>query len=292
MNRRSNKLILFVTPFLVLFACQPTAAVKTDSITKLYAETAIFSNIRYGTADSSQLRLDVYSPAIKLGEEPWVDFTSDLKPTLVYFHGGGWVSGDKISRSLELLPYLEKGWNVVTVDYRLLSKEVNLSDCIQDCTEALDWVTAHADFYKFDLSKLVLSGESAGGHLALLVGLKAGKEKVSAIVNWFGISDVKEAIDFWNDDPYTSLVVGEEDPDSLFRNTSPINYISGEAPPIITIHGTKDTSVPFSQAELLHEALNNAQVDNELISIKNKNHGNFSTEEMSDSFQSIWQFLK
>ncbi|MEL7534136.1 MAG: hypothetical protein AAFN10_22710, partial [Bacteroidota bacterium] len=76
---------------------------------------SVASNISYKSVGAVELKLDVYFPAKKLGKEPWNVVSAEPKPTLIYFHGGGWISGDRISRFLGLLPYLEKDWCVVNV---------------------------------------------------------------------------------------------------------------------------------------------------------------------------------
>lgn len=199
-----------------------------NPVAALYSKTVLDSNVKYAEVDSTSLYLDVYYPAKRLGEAPYIEISTEYKPTLLYFHGGGWSEGDRISRSLELLPYVEKGWCVVTADYRLLGP-TNLMDCIQDCRLALNWVYEQASKYKFDTTCIVVSGESAGGHLALMTGIANTPLyatdsiptnrtlKVAAIVNWFGITDVEKAINFWNNEAYTQQIVGKyADKDQIF----------------------------------------------------------------------------
>jgi acetyl esterase/lipase len=107
---------------------------------------------------------------------------------------------------LAFLPYLETGWSVVNVEYRLA--RVSLAPAaVEDCRCALRWVIRNAKQYNFDTNKIVVTGHSAGGHLALTTGIlpaSAGLDrqcpgneelKVAAIVNWFGITDVVDLLD-------------------------------------------------------------------------------------------------
>src|SRR5205085_7887430 len=126
------------------------------------SNTQVVSNLEYKNFDSIHLLLDVYVQAKRLGEPPWVEYSSDRKPTLLFLHGGGWTSGDKISRSLFLMPYISKGWCVVTANYRHLD-QTDLPGIIGDARSALNWLYENADKYKFDTSKIIVSGESAGG---------------------------------------------------------------------------------------------------------------------------------
>ena len=118
------------------------------------------SGITYLTANNWEAKLDLYLP-----HEP-----SGPSPTLVYIHGGGWVGGTKESSVLSLLPYLEMGWAVVNVEYRLA--RISLAPAaVEDCRCALRWVIQNAKQYNFDTGKLVVTGHSAGGHLSLTTGM-------------------------------------------------------------------------------------------------------------------------
>lgn len=91
--------------------------------------------------------------------------TADAKGTLVYIHDGGYTAGDKWNREDYLFRYVEDGYNVVNVNY-LLSPESRYPDRLAQVDQALAYVAAHAEDYGIDLTKIVLSGDSAGGQLA------------------------------------------------------------------------------------------------------------------------------
>src|SRR4029079_7112229 len=127
--------------------------------------------------------------------------------------GGGWTGGAKETQLLSLLPYMEMGWNVVNVEYRLA--KVSLAPAaVEDCLCALRWVIRNAKQYNFDTSKLVVSGSSAGGHLALTTAMIPASEgldregpgneelKVAAVVDCFGITDVVDLLDGQNRKTY------------------------------------------------------------------------------------------
>lgn len=275
-----------------------------DPVAALYSNTQVISNIEYKRMDSIRLLLDVYVPARRLGEPPWVEYTVKSKPTLLFLHGGGWTSGDKISRSLFLMPYVSRGWCVVTANYRHL-EQAGLPAIIGDARSALHWIYQNAGKYKFDTARIIVSGESAGGHLALMTGLitsdvpfqEGGQPinrfiKVAGIVNWFGVADLAKASTSW-DKSYFKQVAGDSShADSIFRLSSPVNYITGASPPVITIHGDQDRSAPYDQAPLLHDQLKRAGVKNYLFTVKGKKHGNFNANEMTAIYKDIWKFLK
>src|SRR5688572_18416875 len=165
--RRSVFLVVFVAH---LVACEKKSAPAIDPVSALYSDTHVISNIEYSNTDSISLKLDVYVQTKRLGEPPWVEYSDDRKPTLLFLHGGGWTSGDKVSRSLFLMPYVDKNWCVVTANYRHLD-QANLIEICRDARSALNWIYDNAEKYKFDTTKIIVSGESAGGHLALMTGL-------------------------------------------------------------------------------------------------------------------------
>lgn len=261
-------------------------------------------NITYSIANNTELKLDLYLPRVR---------TAPL-PTLILFHGGGWVDGQKERNVFYLLPYLSMGWAVINVEYRM-AKNSLAPAAVEDCRCALRWATYHAKEYSLDTSRFVLTGTSAGGHLALITGMLPNGNafdrrcptdssvrwnqatepplKVAAIVNWFGITDVAELIDGPNAKHYAVEWFGSmSNREELARQVSPINYVRAGLPPIITIHGDGDDVAPYSQAVRLHAALDKAKVPNQLVTIHGRKHGGFNREELVSSYDAIREFLR
>ena len=254
----------------------------------------IIPNVTYLTASNFEAKLDVYKRRDTTGPQP----------TVIYMHGGFWAAGTKEGSLMSLMPWMEMGWNVVNVEYRLARVAVAPA-AVEDCMCALRFLATHAKDYDIDTTKIVLTGESAGGHLALTTGIipeTAGLDrecasttplpKVAAIVNWFGITDVYDVIDGphranaamqW----FGSLPNREE----IARRVSPLTYVRSGLPPILTVHGDADTTVPYQHAVRLHEALNKAGVTNQLVTIPGGKHGNFTPEERTRIYSSIREFL-
>jgi acetyl esterase/lipase len=264
---------------------------------------AVLTNLTYLTASNVPLKLDVYFPEKSPG----------VFPALIYFHGGGWVFGNKESNVMHLLPYFEMGWTVVIVQYRLAN--VSLAPAaVEDCRCALRWVLRNAEKFKVDTRRIVLSGHSAGGHLALITALlpeSAGLDRqcpagfgspadvpraeprVAAVVNWFGITDVNDLLGGPNEQGYATAWFGSlKNREELARAVSPLTYVRAGAPPVVTIHGDADKLVPYSHAVRLHAALEKAGVANELHTIPRGDHGGFTAEENAAAFRAIRAFLK
>ena len=290
--------LLFTSPV-------PVTAQEGDSVAvDIMSKYRVAPNITYLTASGYESKLDVMTPR---GESP--------APTLIYIHGGGWVGGTKESSVLRALPYLEMGWAVVNVEYRM-ARNALAPGAVEDCRCALRWVHRNAEEYGFDTSRIVTTGASAGGHLSLTTGMlpaSAGLDRlcpdsdtskpgwakamepempVAAIVNWFGITDVGDLLHGENAKTYAVAWMGSK-PDrmDLAKRVSPMTYVRSSLPPILTIHGNADNIVPYQHALNLHAALDEAGVTNKIHTVPGKGHGNFSAEETQEIFQVIRAFL-
>ncbi len=306
MNRKFYALALFVALFAVCDTSFGQAQTSnTDKWTDYVAgEYDILPNITYAIANNTELKLDLYLPRDR----------SAPKLTLILFHGGGWVAGQKERNVLWFLPYLSMGWAVINVEYRIARNSLAPA-AVEDCRCALRWATYNAKQYNLDAAKFVLTGTSAGGHLSLITGMlpahsvfdrqcptndstrwSKGTEpemKVAAIVNWFGITDVADLIDGPNAKHYAMEWFGSmSNRQELARQLSPINYVRSGLPPIITIHGSEDNIVPYNQAVRLHAALDKAGVPNQLVTIRGAGHGGFGRQDLVNSFATIREFLR
>lgn len=256
------------------------------------------SGFVYRRANSIDLKLDV----ITAGPE------TEVRPTVIYFHGGGWVHLTKEDRIFYVLPYLARGMNAVNVEYRLANQSLAPA-AVEDCRCALRWVYRHAHEFGFNRDKLIGIGESAGGHLALMTGMidssagfddacarSLGEEAigVAVIVNYFGITDVGDLLDGANRRPWAVEWFGSlPNRAELATRLSPLNYVKKGIPPIITVHGTDDRAVPYEHAKRLHAALDQAGVLNRLVAISGGGHGQrrFSREQNIHAQAAIFQFL-
>ena len=254
-------------------------------------------NVTYRTANDHgaknfEAKLDIYR---RLSAGP--------TPTVIYIHGGGWYRGSKEKSFLQLLPYFEMGWSVVNVEYR--RAPVSLAPAaVEDCRCALRWVIHHADEYNFDSNKLVLSGHSAGGHLSLITGMLpssggfdgqgTGKEElqVAAIINWYGITDVSDVFNGLNKRSFAARwLSGVENHDELARRLSPVSQIRKDLPPILTVHGDADPTVPYAHAVQLHQGLTAADIPNMLVTVPGGEHWGFTEKQVLRIWADIRKFL-
>jgi acetyl esterase/lipase len=284
--------------FIALLLISPVSALaqSADALAaaiSFQTDYQITPNITYLTANNFEAKLDVYRRRN----------VSQPQPTLIYIHGGGWTGGTKEQSSLAVLPFLQMGWNVVNVEYRLA--RVSLAPAaVEDCLCALRWVYRNAKLYDFDTSRLVVTGDSAGAHLALTTGMlpeSAGMDrqcpgteplKVAAIVNWYGITDVVDLLDGPNMKTYAvTWLAATANREDLAKRISPLTYVRPGLPPVITIHGDADPTVPYTHALRLRDALEKAHVPNRLVTVPGGKHGGFSQAERVTIYAAIREFL-
>lgn len=288
----------------VLVAPRSAQAQLSDTtafLADLSNQYRVVPNVTYHVANNHENKLDLYLPANASGPVP----------VLLMIHGGGWVAGTKESQLLRAMPYLEMGWAVANVTYRLVHVS-RAPAAIEDCLCALQWIARNADDYNFDLSRIVTTGNSAGGHLALTTGMVPassglGREctsgsftgpptvptvTVAAIINWYGITDVGDLVHGENTKGYAvQWLGGLADRDAVARQASPLTYVRAGLPPVLTIHGDADPVVPYQHGVRLHEALQTAGVASELHTVSGGGHGGFSTPQTLAIYLTIKQFL-
>ncbi len=187
-------------------------------------------NIRYAEGAGKRHLLDVYQPKSPISKAP----------VLLQIHGGAWIIGDKSQQGLPLMLHLaSEGWVCVANNYRL-SPTATFPDHLVDCKQALAWVREHIAEYGGDPDFVVVTGGSAGGHLAALVALtendpqyQPGFEQtdtsVAACVPFYGVYDLVAEIgaspaDEWLAKKVMKTTVAENR--DLFESGSPTFLVS------------------------------------------------------------------
>lgn len=289
---------------ILMFFCLSSAAVAAHaqggrdefpSDTIHLADTYVVTpDITYRSVNGYEAKLDVYQHA---GKTP--------RLTLMYIHGGAWRDDrNKDQFALWLVPYMQLGWNVVNVEYRSSGLAAAPAG-VEDCLCALHWIFQNAGRYGFDPRQIVVMGNSAGSDLALMVGMTppdsnlqkacphSDTERVAAIVDWFGVTDVAELIEGPNKRAWAKAWIGSE-PGALKRaqSVSPLNYVRPGLPPTIIIHGDGDPVVPYQQSVKLNEALEKASVPHELVTVRSAKHGFTDPNDRIATSIRVFQFLK
>jgi len=273
-----------------------SAQLSEQAVWAAYApnQYQVTPDVTYLTSEGFESRLDLYVPRNATAPTP----------VLMYFHGGFWVRGSKDASMLNILPYLEMGWAVVNVGYRL--GRISLAPAaVQDARCALRWVVRNAAQYRLDTSRIVTTGHSAGGHLSLMTGMLTpaaglddrcpGSEplSVAAIIDWYGPTDVGDQLEGPNrQDAVVEWFGGMPDRFEVAERVSPLTYVRRDLPPILTIHGDADRTVPYEHAVRLHAALEAAGAKHELHTVPGGAHGGFTRDQTVQIFQTINRFLR
>ncbi|MFD0857038.1 alpha/beta hydrolase fold domain-containing protein, partial [Actinomadura adrarensis] len=206
---------------------------------------------------SLRLKLDVYRPKDRQDDA--------LCPGLMEIHGGAWVIGSKREQGLALLNQMAlQNWVGFNVDYRL-SPRATWPEHLLDLKRFLKWYREHAADHGADPDFLIVTGGSAGGHLAAMLALtpnlpefQPGFEDVDTTVqgcvSFYGVYDLVEPGPWRVPMGATPLMqrmvlkksfAKEQD---AFLKASPVNYLRKDAPPFFVIHGTHDSLIPVAEA--------------------------------------------
>ena len=241
-----------------------------------------FRDLEYLPGGHERHKLDLYLPA---------SATAPL-PLILWVHGGGWQNGSKDDCPPLRQGYLEKGYAIASINYRL-SQHAAFPAQIQDCKTAVRWLRAHADTYGLDPHRFGAWGSSAGGHLVALLGTSGDvkdfdvgphldlSSRVQAVCDYFGPSDfVALAQSRDASRPATfmspeSRLIGAfvlDHPDKAAR-ANPITYVSTDDPPFLIVHGDSDFVVPLAQSTLLFDALKGAGLDARFHTLRDAGHG-------------------
>lgn len=208
---------------------------------------------------------------------PPINESCELSPLYFLIPGGGWHHENRESMfefSADSVNTLrEKGFSTVSIDYRVTSDgRTNMYDILEDCFDALCFIADNAEKLKIDKNNISLSGHSAGGYLALMLGycdctLFSKNKKNYTIRSIIAMSPPTVLYDnnthrlqmdleaaFRNDNSETAL-----------KKTSPIEYVSKDVPATLLIAGTSDWLVYANSAEILYGKLKDCGAKSELL---------------------------
>jgi acetyl esterase/lipase len=242
-------------------------------------------DLPYVAGGHERQKLDLYLPA-----------SGSRWPLVVSIHGGAFRMGSKDAEpALSAPAFVAHGFAVAAINYRL-SQQAIFPAQIEDAKAAVRWLRANAPRYGYDPARLAAFGDSAGGHLAAMLGttgdvkaLDVGanldqSSRVQAVVDFFGPTDflqmdahrldAQSMVHDTPDSPESQLVGGpiRENPDRVAR-ANPITYVTPDDPPFLIVHGDADALVPHHQSVLLEAALRKAGVRVELVTIAGGRHG-------------------
>jgi len=262
-------------------------------------------NIKIG--DKAAQLVDMLYPKDMKKSDPALSTPAKKHPGVIMFHGGGWIRTSKSTMSTFYNRYLAHGFVVCNAEYRLADSTGQFTPeftpapgAVQDALKAAKWFYEHADEYNVDKDRIVVTGASAGGHIALMVGLCndekvgpiAGKDfKIAAIVNGYGCVDVPALLakqrpgDFasqWLPDGPTRAEIAKQ--------MSPMTYVRKDIPPLITVQGANDSTHPVADSQRFTAALKAAGADADIHLVNGAGHG-FTNTTWPDAEKATFDWL-
>ncbi len=238
------------------------------------AEATVLRDVCYGEAGGERLLMDIYRPT-----------SGGPHAVVVLVHGGGWLGGNKEGHRQTGLMLARNGYAACSIDYRLAPKHPYPA-AFDDCQRAVRWIRKHAFEHEFDPRRIAALGDSAGGHLVALIGVRDTRDRSdpelrgyssrpNAVVAYYGAHELKR---MWLIEmahrPLTAWLGGPpEGLEKRYEETSPVSMVTSRACPFLLIHGSSDTVNPLEQSELMHAALRKAGVDSTLLVLPGAGHG-------------------
>jgi acetyl esterase/lipase len=276
-------LLLFAAPALAQTSAKAKAPDAVDTLAKDLKPSKI---VVYKKIAERELQLHVFEPA---GFKP-----SDKRACYLIIHGGGWTGGAPPRMYPFAAHYAKLGLIGISMSYRLHSAKTGVSvfDCVKDARSAMRYIRAHAAELGIDPQKIIVSGGSAGGHLAVSTALfdKVNEEgddlavsaSPNALVLLFPVIDTSK-------EGYGQAKIGER-----WQELSPAHNVRAGLPPTLIFHGTGDTVTPFAGAKAFHEAMLKAGNRSELDVNDGGAHGYLMRDKVlfDDTMKKTDAFLK
>ncbi len=223
------------------------------------------AGVEYSSVGQKSL-LDVVRPRTASGPLPLV----------LLVHGGGFRAGHRNSYLPVAIRLAERGYVAATASYRLAPRHQYPAP-VEDVKAAVRFLKANAARFQLDPTKVCAMGGSAGGHLVLMLGLTAqGEERVNCVVNYYGPTDFTQSYSKSVDAAQVlpQFLGGHLDQNRLIhQQASPINWVTPQAAPTLSIHGTKDAYVAYEHSLWITERLVAAGVEAELETLSGAGHG-------------------
>ncbi len=240
---------------------EPTQA-QTGPPSQTIGGVRIWKDVSYVSNGHARQKLDFYAPSTSGGPGPW--------PCVIWIHGGGWENGNKDGNGAMGLNW--RSYATASIGYRLTDAGPFPAQ-IEDCKSAIRFLRANAARFNIDAKRIGVIGQSAGGHLAALVGTSGDGTMFDKGENLGQSSRVQAVCDLSG--PADFSLYGASRPGDLLskffggvlqdnlekaRIASPVTHVSKDDPPFLIFNGSADPLVPPRHAEKLRGALQKAGV--------------------------------
>jgi acetyl esterase/lipase len=213
------------------------------------------------------LKLDIYTP----------QFAPSPLPAVMLIHGGGWKYFNKSATSGYARFLASHGFAAISVDYRLQT-EAKWPAQLDDLRTALSWITENSLKLNIDPWHIASLGDSAGGHLAAMLGLTRSDPQgphIAAVIAYYGVFDMTSLLSrdhLARENPINQLLGDGPDIEQVAEEASPITHVHATAPPFFLVHGTDDSVVPVDQTKRLAAELIDAGVPVQTLFVEGADH--------------------
>jgi acetyl esterase/lipase len=202
--------------------------------------------------------------------DAWIPNGTKSHPGVVLIHGGGWSSGKREHMNYIAKRLARRGYSVLNISYRLAPRHLYPA-AVEDAKSALRFFRDNAETFNADPSRIGAFGYSAGAQLAAMLGVTESDfaggsvERVGAVVAGGLPADFTR----WPKSPIIGKFIGKPLPEARarWREGSPVSHVDENAPPMFLYHARRDKLVEIEQAEIMHAALQEANVHSELYAV-------------------------
>jgi len=224
---------------------------------------------KYKDGCSPECELDIHLPK---GLVPASGY-----PIIFEVHGGGWDSGAKSATKIPLSYWTNRGYAFVSIQYRFPSRMEEGSSIweqLDDVEDALNYVIENGKEQGLDTSRILMTGDSAGGHLACVVSYRSELPSIKGVMNFYGATEWKYYFDTGGKllGILLDKLLPDGGSDDDFKAASCSTYVTPSSPPLLTIHGTWDVIVPLRLSEYLHSVFDDLGVPNLLQKMPTSDH--------------------
>jgi acetyl esterase/lipase len=271
----------------------PETTLSTEGMKVIPADLSeractMYIRVEYAHKSGMPLHLNIIEPRQNEGE-------NNTYPLVMFIQGSAWFPQNTGYELAQLARFAQRGFVIAVVEYRP-STVVPFPAQIKDTKTALRFMRKNAATYHADPQRVVIWGDSSGGHTAVMTGVTLNDAslddespvndplQVNVIVDYYGPTDISKM----SEEPSTMEHISGETPEGMLiggvnvlenpekvKSTVPMNYLSEEKPlpPFLIIHGSKDRLVPFGQSVMLFDALKKFNKAAEFYQLKGADHG-------------------
>ena len=296
-------LLKFLFGLILFTSCLSIAESQSPNDLKTLSKFNYVDKIIYKIINGDTLDLTIFYPIVK---------PEGKMPVMLYTHGGGWGGGNKyvilgrdFVTTLKILN--ENGIACATIEYRLIRKGIStVRDCVVDCKDAARFLMKNANKFSIDITRMGIWGGSAGGHLSLMTALGKNTDfmgdqelskyhpKFVCVASYFPLTSFikKEYLvgsNFENPNRFIVLFGGLlSENEKMAKAVSPAEILTKAAPPILLLHGEKDSILPIQQSYYMLEVAKKVGANVSLLVVKNAGHS-FNGVNISPSMSEINQ---